>query len=335
MRRQLIATPLSWPLASPFRISRGVKTSADVVHVELSQGDVVGRGEAVPYGRYNETQSLVLEQIRAVQDRIEAGLTRTALLEALPPGAARNAVDAALWDLESRLCGQPVWARIGEASPPPALACALTISLDTPQVMGEAAAKIADAALIKIKVDASDPEAQIAAVRAAAPRARLIVDPNEGWSFDMLRRLQPALVAARVDLVEQPLPADEDAVLEGFSPLVPLCADESCHTAKDLPTLRGRYQVVNIKLDKSGGLTAALTLLDAAREAGFGIMAGCMVCGSLGIAPAFHIGRHAAFVDLDGPLWLRDDAPGGVAVADGRLRPPAPGFWGDGAETTV
>ena len=329
MLRQLTAAAESWPLSSPFRISRGVKTAADVVYVELRQGQTIGRGEAVPYGRYNETTGLVLEQIASVQADLEAGLSRHALLSRLPPGAARNAVDCALWDLEAKLAGGAVWVELGADDPPPALTTALTISLDTPAAMGEAAARIRDAALIKIKVDANDPEAQLRAVRAAAPAARLVVDPNEGWSFDILRRMQPALAAARVDLIEQPLPADENEALEGFPSVAPICADESCHTADDLPALRGRYQVVNIKLDKSGGLTAAMELLVAARREGFGIMSGCMVCSSLGIAPAFHVARRAAFIDLDGPLLLRADRPGGVTLEDGLLQPPSPGFWGD------
>ena len=184
--------------------------------------------------------------------------------------------------------------------------------------------------LVKIKVDASDPAAQVRAVREVLPAARLIVDPNESWSFDLLRAMQPVLAEARVDLVEQPLPAGEDDALLGFEPVARLCADESCHTADDLARLRGRYQVVNIKLDKTGGLTGALELLDAARAQGFGIMVGCMISSSLSIAPAWHVARHAEFIDLDGPLWLKDDHPGGVAMIDGLLQPPSPGLWGGG-----
>ena len=329
MFRTLSAAGESWPLAAPFRISRGVKTAAEVVTVELRQGETAGRGESVPYARYGETVQSVLAQIREIQSDLERGLSRTCLLERLPPGAARNAVDCALWDLEAKLSGTPVWRTLGEAPPAP-LVTALTVSLDAPEAMAAAAARIAGTALIKVKVDSHDPEAQLRAVRAAAPDAGLIVDPNESWDIDLLRRMQPVLRQLRVSLVEQPLPASEDAALEGFAPSAPICADESCHTAEDLSRLQGRYQAVNIKLDKTGGLTGALALLKEARQRGFAVMSGCMVCSSLGVAPAFHIARHTDFADLDGPLWLRQDRPGGVRFVEDRLQPPAEGFWGWG-----
>jgi L-alanine-DL-glutamate epimerase-like enolase superfamily enzyme len=232
-----------------------------------------------------------------------------------------------MWDLDSQLSSVPVWVQLGR--PPRAtLRSAITLSIDTPARMGEAAARIADAGLIKIKVDADDPAARIEAVRQAAPRAHLIVDPNESWTIDILRDLRPLLERAGVELLEQPLPADADEALLGFHSRIPICADEACHVTADLPRLRGRYQAVNIKLDKTGGLTEAWRLLRAARADGFKIMVGCMVCSSLGITPALEIAREAEFIDLDGPLWLQDDYPDGVSLHDGLLRPPSPAFWG-------
>lgn len=327
MLRELNIRPRSLPLHSPFRISRGVKHAADVVAVELGQGDCVGRGESVPYARYGESVASVLDQMQALRSELCAGMGRDELQARLAPGAARNALDAALWDLESKLTSVPVWTRL--ARPPRApIVTALTISLDTPEAMENAASRIADAKLIKIKVDADDPAARIEAVRRAAPSARLIVDPNESWTIELLHGIQPTLERAGVDLVEQPLPAVADAELSGFSSRIPICADEACHTSADLPRLLDRYQAINIKLDKTGGLTEAWRLLRAARAQGFRIMVGCMVGSSLGIAPALEIAREAEFVDLDGPLWLENDHEDGVKLRDGLLAPPSPGFWG-------
>ena len=330
MFRQLTAAHRSWPLAAPFRIARGVKTEADTVEVCLRQGDHQGRGESVPYSRYGETEQIVLAQIDSIRTDLEQGAGRRDLQNLLPPGAARNALDNALWDLESRQAGVPVDARLGQP-PLPNLVSALTLSLDTPEKMGAAAAAISNAPLIKLKVDAWSPADRIRAVRQAAPLARLIVDPNESWDMALLRDMQPVLLENDVALVEQPLPADDDQALEGFTPARPICADESCHVAADLPRLRARYQAVNIKLDKTGGLTGALQLLEAAKADGFLIMVGCMVGSSLGIAPALHVARHASFVDLDGPWWLQQDMPGGVQFQQDHLLPPAAGFWGNDA----
>jgi L-alanine-DL-glutamate epimerase-like enolase superfamily enzyme len=327
MLRALTIRHGSLPLHSPFRIARGVKHAAEVVVVEISQGECTGRGESVPYARYGESVAAVLDEMEALRNELCAGMGRDELQARLHPGAARNAVDAALWDLESELTGVPVCARL--ARPPRApVATALTVSLDTPEAMERAASRIADARLIKIKVDADDPAARIEAVRRAAPSARLIVDPNESWTLDILHDTLPALERAGVDLIEQPLPAIDDAGLAGFSSRIPICADEACHTCADLPRLLDRYQAVNIKLDKTGGLTEAWRLLSAARAQGFRIMVGCMVCSSLGIAPALEIAREAEFIDLDGPLWLEKDHDGGVKLQDGLLAPPASGFWG-------
>lgn len=327
MLRELTVRHRSFPLRAPFRIARGVKEAAEVVSVELRQGDAIGRGECVPYARYRESVASVMEAIERCRAEMVTGMGRDELQHRLPPGAARNALDAALWDLESRLCSVPVWRQLAHPTPAP-LATAITVSIDTPERMQRAAAAIADAPLIKIKVDGSDPAARIDAVRSAAPRARLIVDPNESWDIDILRALQPALERARVDLLEQPLPAAADDALLGFASRIPVCADEACHATADLPRLRGRYQAINIKLDKTGGLTEAWRLLRAARSDGFRIMVGCMICSSLGIAPALELAREAEFVDLDPPFWLREDYPDGVTLEGGSLQPPAPGFWG-------
>mgnify|MGYP001030259174 FL=1 len=328
MLRELNIRHLSLPLNAPFRISRGVKHAAEVVTVELRQGDRIGRGESVPYPRYRESVASVLDEMESLREDLCAGMGRDELQARLTPGAARNALDAALWDLEAKLTGVPVWA--GLARPPRApVTTALTVSLDTPQAMEQAAARIAGAGLIKIKVDADDPAARIEAVRRAAPAAKLIVDPNESWTMDILHDLQPVLERAAVDLVEQPLPAAADVDLRGFSSRIPICADEACHTAADLPRLLERYQAINIKLDKTGGLTEAWRLLRAARDSGFRIMVGCMGGSSLGTAPALEVAREAEFIALDGPLWLANDHAGGVRLQDGLLAPPAPGFWGE------
>lgn len=320
----------SYPLARPFRISRGVRTSSEVVVATIRDGKHVGRGEAVPYSRYNESIDSVIDQASLLRVAVSAGVDRRILTGLLGPGAARNAIDCALWDLEAQRRGVSVAALLKQPEPLPALASAFTVSLDTPEQMALAAGDLQGLDLIKIKVDATDPAAQIRAVRSQIPDARLIVDPNESWTLDILRDLQPVLAEARVDLIEQPLPAAEDEVLAGFESVARICADESCHVAADLPRLRGRYQVINIKLDKTGGLTEALTLLKAAQADGFGIMVGCMICPSLAIAPAWHVARHAEFVDLDGPLWLSADHPGGARLQDNWLLPPEPALWGSG-----
>ncbi|HEY5712750.1 MAG TPA: N-acetyl-D-Glu racemase DgcA [Allosphingosinicella sp.] len=327
MFRTLEAQHDLFPLIRPFRIARGTKTAADVVTVTIGEGDAVGRGEAVPYPRYGETIEGTLAAIDQVRPLIEQGGGRAELLAALSAGAARNALDCALWDLEARLSGRDVASMIGG----PALhdiASALTVVIDTPEAMARDAASLADAPVLKIKVDAVDPVSQIRAVRAAAPKADLIVDPNESWDRPLLEAMQWVLVEARVGLLEQPVPADADEWLEDFSPDVPICADESVHVAADLEIVARRYQAVNVKLDKAGGLTAALELAAAARARGLGLMTGCMVSSSLSIAPALHVAMVSDFVDLDGPVWLREDRPGGIGMEGGYIRPPAAGFWG-------
>lgn len=332
MRRSLSARHDRFALSRPFRISRGVKTAADVVTVTLREGDLMACGEGVPYPRYGESVESVLGQIECVRGAIDGGVERGELLALMPPGAARNAVDCALWDLEAKRAGKGVAELLGEPNPgengPARLATALTIGIDTPEVMARAAAAVAAAPLIKVKVDAADPAAAVRAVRAAAPDAALIVDPNESWDEALLRAAMPVLEECRVAVLEQPVPAGEDAWLEGYDSPVPICADEAIHTVAELDTVAARYDAVNVKLDKAGGLTAGLELAHATRERGLKLMSGCMVCSSLGIAPALPIARLADWADLDGPLWLAEDRPGGVRANNGWLSPPEQGFWG-------
>lgn len=327
MSRTLRARADRFALSRPFRISRGVKTVAEVVTVEIEADGVTGRGEGVPYPRYGESIASALAEIDAARAALEGGANRTQLLALMRAGAARNAVDCALWDLEARTTGRSVAALIG-APAPVALPTALTVVIDTPAAMAEAASAIADAPLIKVKVDASEPLAMIRAVRAAAPRAALIVDPNESWDEKLVRAAMPVLAECGVDVLEQPCPAEDDGWLAGYTGTVPICADESVHTAGDLDDVAARYQAINVKLDKTGGLTAALELAHAARRRGMGLMSGCMVCSSLGIASALHIARLADWADLDGPLWLAEDRPGGVRERGGVMHPPEEGFWG-------
>lgn len=327
MPRTLHAQHDRFALSRPFRISRGVKTFADVITVTVTEDGAAGRGEGVPYPRYGESVEAALAAVEEARSAVEAGAGREALKSLLPPGAARNAVDCALWDLEARLSGIDVAGRLGVS--PGRLVSAITLGIDTPETMAEAAARHSGAPLLKIKVDADDPAARVLAVRAAAPGAALIVDPNESWDRGLVEAMQPVLLDAGVALIEQPVPAAEDSWLEGFEPSVPICADEAVHVAADLDRVARRYQVVNVKLDKTGGLTAALDLARAARERGLALMTGCMVSSSLSIAPAFHVAALSDFVDLDGPLWLREDRPGGVRDEGGVLVPPVAGFWGN------
>lgn len=324
MARELTIAGERFPLHTPFRISRGVKTAAEVVSVTIGEGALTGRGECVPYPHYGETPASTIAEIEEFRPLIEQGAGRDEIARLMPAGAARNAVDCALWDLELRQADISFAARF-HIGP---VATAVTISLDTPEAMGTAALALAGVPLIKVKVDAGDPEALLRAVRAAAPHPRLIVDPNESWNIAHIRELQGALIELNVDLLEQPLPADEDDVLAGITSAIPIAADESLHTTSDLERVATRYQVVNIKLDKTGGLTEALELAAKAKALGMGLMTGCMVCSSLGIVPALATAMDSSFVDLDGPLWLAQDRPGGVTIRDGMILPPSPGFWG-------
>ena len=327
MLRTLSARGESFALATPFRISRGVRTVAEVVTVEIAADGVTGRGEGAPYPRYGESIAQTLAAIEAVRDAIADGIGRDELEAIMPAGAARNAVDCALWDLEAKLARRSVTDLL-ERSPIGPTPTAMTVSLDTPDAMRDAARALAGVPLVKIKVDRDDPAARIRAVREVAPTPRVIVDPNESWTMAEVEALQPLLAELRIDLLEQPLPAGEDAGLAGFASLIPIAADESAHVADDVSALADKYQVVNIKLDKTGGLTGALALAAAARKAGLGVMTGSMISTSLSIAPGLVVAAESSFVDLDGPLWLKDDRPGGVKGVDGVLAPPEPGFWG-------
>lgn len=288
--------------------------------MRIKEAGVVGRGEGVPYPRYGESVSGALAALEAGRGIVEAGADRRDLLSLMPAGAPRNAVDAALWDLDVKL---------GRASLPPAARTetAVTVGIDTPEAMYAATLALGPVPLVKVKVDAEAVADRIAAVRRALPDARMIVDANESWTPDTLRAATPALVEARVDLVEQPLPADADDALAGFAAPFGIVADESAHAIDDIDRLRSRYSHINIKLDKTGGLTAALVLADAAEAAGMGVMLGCMVASSLGIAPALRLAGRASFVDLDGPWWLAADRSGGVRIEEGVMTPPEPGFW--------
>jgi len=322
----------SWPLAGSFTISRGTRTTAEPVVVELSAtGDdgrvVLGRGECVPYARYGETVAGVIAAIEGLRARIGAGLDRIGLQDLLPPGAARNALDCAYWDLEAKRVGQPVWQLCG-LPPLEAVTTAYTLSLDAPEAMGRAAAENAARPLLKLKLAGPDDLARVEAVRANAPETRLIVDANEGWSLDDYEALAPKLAALGVVLIEQPLPAGQDAPLAGTQRPVPVCADESCHATDSLAEIAGRYDAVNIKLDKTGGLTEALKLKQAAQAQGFQVMVGCMLATSLAMAPAILVAQGASFVDLDGPLLLAGDRPGGLTYDGSTLHPPEPALWG-------
>lgn len=327
MSRQIDARQTHFPLARPFRIARDVRTAIDVITVSITDGPHRGRGEARPYARYGESIDSSLATIDKVRGAIEQGASREQLLQLMPAGAARSAVDAALWDLECRQSGQSIWQRLQQPRPDQ-LITAVTIGLDQPDKMAAEARRLAHVPLLKVKVDRTEPAARLQAVRHAAPRPAIIVDPNESWTMAEVQDLQPLLAELRVDLLEQPLPAGEDAGLQGFQPQVPIAADESVHVAQDVAALVDRYQVINIKLDKSGGLTAALELAAATRKAGLQLMTGCMVSSSLSIAPILPIAAGAQFIDLDGPWWLQQDLPGGIDCTDGLLSLPDPDFWG-------
>jgi L-alanine-DL-glutamate epimerase-like enolase superfamily enzyme len=316
-----------WPIAGAFTISRGAKTEAVVVVAELSDGAYRGRGECVPYARYGETIEGVTATIEAMDSEIARGLDREGLQSAMRPGAARNALDCALWDLAAKRAGRPVHELIGLPAPK-VLTTAYTISLAGPDTMAKAAAEAADRPLLKIKLGAPGDPARIAAVRRAAPNAELIVDANEGWTADDLAENLAACAQAAVTLIEQPLPADRDDALAHIAHPVPICADESVHTAASLAALVGKYDAVNLKLDKAGGLTETLAMAREAQRLGLSLMVGCMVATSLAMAPAVLVAQRARVVDLDGPLLLARDRPDGLRYEGSRVHPPASALWG-------
>jgi L-Ala-D/L-Glu epimerase len=316
-----------WPIAGSFTISRGAKTEAVTVVAELSLGGHAGRGECVPYRRYGETADAALAALQAMQEPLSQGLTREALQAAMPPGAARNALDCALMDLEAKTSGRRIWSLLGRPAPKPCTT-AYTISLGSPEAMAEATAKAAQRPLLKIKLGGDGDGARIAAVRAAAPNSELIVDANEAWTPGNLVQNLAACAGAGVTLVEQPLPAGHDEALARIRRPVAVCADESVHDRASLDGLRERYDAVNIKLDKTGGLTEALAMADAAQALGFQIMVGCMVATSLSMAPAMLLAPLARYVDLDGPLLLARDRDDGLRYDASLVYPPEAALWG-------
>lgn len=316
-----------FPIAGTFTISRGSKTEAEVITVTIAEQGVSGRGECVPYKRYGETMEGVYAAIEAMRGAIAAGLDRTALLATMPAGAARNAIDCALWDLEAKLTGTPVAAAIG-ALPTKPLQTAYTLSLAEPEAMAAQARANAQRPLLKVKIGGDNDQARIRAVTEAAPNSRIILDANEGWTDDTIEANLAFAAEHGVTLIEQPLPAGKDAILRRIAHPVPICADESVHETGGLDTLVGLYDAVNIKLDKTGGLTEALELRDRARELGFGIMVGCMVGTSLAMAPAVLLAQGADFVDLDGPLLLARDREPGLVYQGSLVSAPEPALWG-------
>lgn len=320
-------TQARFPLAQVFRISRGAKTAADVITVTVTDGEHIGYGESVPYARYDESLQSVSEQLQAAKKHIRSLDDHASLAHYLPAGSARNALDCALWDLKAKVSGRSVSALLS-LDVTKACFTAQTISVDSIENMQASARKLAGAPLIKVKLDPDAVVEKIRAIHEVTPQSKLIVDANEGWSIDDLKAVAAPLKACNVVLIEQPIPAQDDEVLESYHCPIPLCADESCHTSDDLTVLKRRYQSVNIKLDKTGGLTEAVTLYREAKALGFSVMVGCMVGSSLAMAPAFLLCAHADFVDLDGPLLIAQDRPQGFHFENGRMWQPSPFLWG-------
>jgi L-Ala-D/L-Glu epimerase len=324
----LTLTLQKWPIRGHFTIARGTRTQAHVVQLALQDGAAIGRAEAVPYARYNETPESVAAQIESLRAHVEAGLTPQALQSLLPAGSARNALDCALWDLTAKRNGCSLWPLLGLPAPKPCLT-AYTLSIDTPEAMFKAAQACQDRPLIKVKLagDGLD-EARLMAVRRALALTTLLVDANESWTLASLEANAKLCAHLKVALIEQPLAASNDDALENFKSPVPLCADEAMHTHADIPRLKTRYQFVNIKLDKTGGLSEAISACQAAKAAGLGVMIGCMVGSSLAIAPAMGLACFADYVDLDGPLLLAQDYQPSLVYEGSTLYPPLPTLWG-------
>jgi len=323
---QISAGEEMWPLVKPFRISRGSRTEAQVVVVTVTDGQYTGRGEGVPIKRYNQTPASVLAEIESIKN--VPNLSRKQLQKLLPPGVARNAVDCALWDLEAKISGKRAW-ELANIPMAPEVETTFTISLDTPEAMATAASAVTTLPILKLKLGGDHADlTRVEAVHQAAPKARLLVDANEAWTADHYRQVVPSLAELGVELIEQPFPAAADHILETLDHPIPVCADESCHITDDLSRLKSRYEIVNIKLDKTGGLTEALRLADGARQAGFKLLIGCMVCTSLGIAPARLLASTADWVDLDGPLLLGRDRDHGMPYNNGRIGIPPRELWG-------
>jgi L-alanine-DL-glutamate epimerase-like enolase superfamily enzyme len=313
MLRKLSVTHESWPLKKIFTISRGSKTSADIVYVEIEEGDHIGRGEAVPYKRYGESIMSVITQITALKNSIEKGINSEELLTVLKAGAARNAIDCALWDLRAKIDNTPVWKNLNK-NVSGKITTAMTLGMESPAIMAAEALEYNKYDVLKLKLGSKDVIESVRAVRNVAPSPKLIIDANEAWTEKQIRAWQEELFALNVSLIEQPLPVGKDACLNSFNHLVPICADESCHTAKDIPRLADRYDYVNLKLDKTGGLTEALRAKEEAKLHDLGLMIGCMVATSLSMAPAILLTENADFIDLDGPFLLDVDRQPSLVV---------------------
>ena len=317
----------SWLIEGSFTISRGSRTHANVVVVELQQGEYIGRGECVPYARYDESIESVIAQLEALKDKIAAGAARQEIQSLLPAGAARNALDCAYWDLACKKSGQRIWQQLEVPQPKP-LMTAFTLSLDTPERMKEAAIKNAHRPLLKLKLAGEGDVERVAAAREGSPNARIIVDANEGWNEQQYLTMVPELVKLGVEMIEQPFPASDDAALAHLPRPITLCADESCHDSSSLKNIIGRYDMINIKLDKTGGLTEAIALKEEAEKAGLQIMVGCMVATSLAMAPAFIVAQNVQIVDLDGPLLLAEDRQSGIQFDESLMNVYQAALWG-------
>jgi len=316
----------SWPIRGSFTISRGSKTQAETIIVEIEHQGATGRGECVPYGRYGESIDNVIEQIEQVLPQVKSGISRDELQPLLPSGAARNAVDCAMWDLECKLSSKSVWQKVSlEAD---SLVTAYTLSLDTPENMEKTAEENAFRPLLKLKLGGPDDLERVKAVRRGAPNSKIILDANEAWTAEIYQQLIPELLKLEVAMIEQPFHADDDQVLDSLERPIAICADESCHDRNSLKNVIGRYDMVNIKLDKTGGLTEALQLKAQAEAAGLRIMVGCMVSSSLSMAPAFVVAQGAEVVDLDGPLLLSKDIEHGFEFENNSMLPFRKELWG-------
>ncbi|MDW6004389.1 N-acetyl-D-Glu racemase DgcA [Vibrio mangrovi] len=315
-----------WPIRGSFTISRGSKTSAETIIVEIEKNGVIGRGECVPYARYGESIEHVAAQIQGIFPEIKCGINRQQLQPLLPAGAARNAVDCAMWDLECKLSKQTIWSQLQMS--PAGLTTAYTLSLDKPHKMEEAAVANAFRPLLKLKLGGPEDLERVRAVRRGAPQATIILDANEAWDVETYNALIPELEKLEVAMIEQPFHADDDAVLEGLARPIPICADESCHDRSSLSKVIGRYDMINIKTDKTGGLTEALALKQEAQDAGLRIMVGCMLSSSLSMAPAFVVAQGVEVVDLDGPLLLSQDIEHGFEFEKNQMLPFGSELWG-------
>ena len=327
MTRALSVADEVWPLARPFQISRGAKTEAEVVVAQIQESENIGRGECVPYARYGETVDGVVQQINDQTKAIKSGVDGFILREFMPAGAARNALDCAIWDLRAKTAAKRAWEILELPTPAPCMT-ATTIGLGSTEEMAMQARDLKSEPLIKVKLDRVDVISRMEAIRGEAPSARIIVDPNEGWTISELARYVQDLKRLDVEMIEQPVLASEDYCLVDFDSPIPICADESCHTLKDLQMLVDKYDVINVKLDKTGGLTEALLLVRAAQKINFKIMIGCMIATSLAMAPALLLSHFAEFIDLDGPLLLKKDRVDGLKFDSGVIYPSIPRLWG-------